>query len=120
MKFKGTSVLAAALLAGSGSAYADPPKLAVVAVRYVFVAEQMPERLEKAVIDPLERILVALPRVSALTSTANHGSVNVEIQFQGGASEQDLETVTKRIEGLALGSEIVLASRTVNLASPRL
>lgn len=119
MKFKGTSVLAAAMLAGSGSAYADQPKLAVVAVRYL-ITEQLPERLEKAVIDPLERILVALPRVSEVTSTAGHGSVNLEIQFDGGASEQDLDTVTRRVEELALGSEIVVTSRTVSLASPRL
>lgn len=119
MKFKGTSVLIAAMLAGSGSAYADQPKLAVVAVRYL-VTEQFPERLEKTVIDPLERILVALPRVSELRSTASHGAVDLEIQFEGGASAQDLATVTRRVEELALGGEIVVTSRTVSLASPRL
>ena len=118
MKFKETAVLAAAILAGSGSAYADQPKLAVVAVRYL-VTEQSPERLEKAVMNPLERILVALPRVSEVNSTAGHGFVNFEIQFGGGASEQDLKTVIRRVEELALGSAIVVTSCTVNLASPR-
>lgn len=118
MEFKKLSVLAAAMLASSGSAYADQPKLAVVAVRYL-VTEQLPERLEKAVMNPLERILAALPRVSEVNSAAGHGFVNLAIQFEGGASEQDLEIVTRRVEELALGSEIVVTSRTISLASQR-
>lgn len=117
MKFKKTSVMAAVILVGSGSAYADQPKLAVVAVRYL-VTEQSPERLEKAVMSPLERILVALPRVSEVNSAAGHGFVNLDIQFEGGASEQDLEKVARQVEELALSSEIVVTSRTVSLASP--
>lgn len=85
--------MAAAILAASGSASADQPKLAVVAVRYL-VTEQVPERLEKAVIDPVERVLFALPRGSKVTSTAGHGFVNVEIEFEGrcfraGSRERD-------------------------------
>jgi hypothetical protein len=78
MEFKKLSVLAAAMLAGSGSVYADQPRLAVVAVRYL-VTEQLPERLEKAVMNPLERVLVALPRVSEVNSAAGHGFVNLDI-----------------------------------------
>jgi hypothetical protein len=119
MTFKGAAVVVATILAANGSAYADQPKLACVAVRYL-VTEQVPERLEKAVIDPVERIVFALPRGSKVTSTAGHGFVNFEIEFEGGASEQDLESVTRGVEKLALGSEIVVTSRTVSLASPSL
>lgn len=117
MKFKGTSALAAAMLTGSGSAYADQPTPAVVAVHYV-VNEQLAEHLEKSVLDPLERTCIALPRVSRVTSTASDGYVDLEVQFEGGASEQDRETVSRRVEELA--AEVAATSRTVRLASPRL
>jgi len=119
VRFKRPFVLAAAMLAGTGNAYADQPKTSVVSVRYV-VTEQLPERLETTLLNPLERTLVALPRVSNVRSVAGHGYVNLEIEFEGGATEPDLATVSNRIDGLVLDSKVVVTSRTVLLASPRL
>lgn len=119
MQFKRIFAVASAMLSGGEMACAGQPSLSVVAVRYL-VSEQLPERVEETVTNPLERILVALPRVSEVTSTTGHGSVNVEIQFEGGATEQDLATVSKRIEELVLDSEVEVTSRTTLLRSPRL
>ena len=119
MQFKGTLAFVSAMLWGGGIAYAGPPSLSVVLVCYL-VSEQLPERVEETVTKPLERMLVALPRVSKVTSTTGHGSVNVEIQFDGGATEQDLATVSKRIEELALDGEVEVTSRTTLVRSPRL
>lgn len=93
------------------SAGDEPLAASVVVVRYL-VSEQSPERVEEMVTNPLERILAALPRVSKITSTTGHGVVNVEIQFDGGATEQDLATVSKRIEELALDGQVEVTSRS--------
>ena len=107
--------LAAALLAGSGSTHADEAKVMVVAVRYE-VTEQVPDRLEQTVADPLQHTLMELPGVTALNSTVSHGYVNVDVQFEGGATEKDVATVSRRIDELVLDSEVVVTSRTVRLA----
>ena len=119
MQFKGPVTLAAAMLVASELAYAVDPSRSVVAVRYL-VSEQLPDRVEETVTDPLERVLIALPRVAEVTSTTDHRSVNVEIQFEGGATEQDLATVSQRIEELVLDGEVRVTSRTAVLTSPRL
>lgn len=116
---KGFFILAAAMLAGSTSVHGEQQNKAVVAVRFL-VTEQSAERLEDVVMSPLERILVALPRASSVASTASHGAVDLEIKFDGGATEQDREAVTKRVAELALDSDIGVISRTVQLASPHL
>ena len=117
--FKRIFALAGAMLSVGAIALAGPSPLSIVAVRYV-VSEQLPERVEITVTDPLERALFALPRVCKINSTTGYGSVNVEIRFEGGATEQDLATVGRRIDELVLASEVVVKSRSVTLTSPRL
>jgi Cu/Ag efflux pump CusA len=89
-------------------------KEAIVAVRYL-LSEQSPERLEEMVMVPVERMLVALVRVSSVTSTARHGCVNFQIQFEEGATEQHLDIVEKQVEQIVFGSEVVVTSRTILL-----
>lgn len=91
----------------------------MVAVRYV-VTEQSPERVEQAITNPLERTLIALPCVTSIVSATSHGSINLEIQFEGGAKQQDVEAVSRHIERQVFGSEVVVTSRTVSLAAQRL
>ena len=67
---------------------------------------------------PLERTLIAIPRVSNVSSTAGHGYVNFEIEFEGGATEQDLATVSQRVKEFVLDPQVVVTARTVFLASP--
>ncbi|WP_312518121.1 efflux RND transporter permease subunit [Massilia sp.] len=112
-------VLAAAMLLGSQAASAFEPAPSVVAVRYA-VTEQSPERVEQAVTNPLERTLLKLPRVTGISSATSHGSIVLEIQFEGGAQQQDAEAVSRHIEKLVFGSEVVVTSRTVSLAAQRM
>jgi multidrug efflux pump subunit AcrB len=84
------------------------------------VSEQLPERVEAAVTNPLERTLITLGRVANVNSNTSHGSVYVEVQFEGGATEQDLAIVTERIEQLEFSSDIVVTSRSTDLGPPSL
>ena len=88
------------------------PPLPVVFVRYG-VSERLPDRIEEMVTTPLERALVTLPRVTRVSSTTNHGTVDVKIHFQEGATGQDLALVTREIEELQFNSAVVVTSRTV-------
>lgn len=118
MKRKGALVAAAAMLLGAATAFAAPPAASVVAVRYL-VAEQSPERVEATVTNPLERMLAALPRVSSINSATSHGSVDLEIHFDDGATEQDLDTVERHTAEFVFDREVVVTSRTTQLAAPR-
>ena len=118
MRVKAAFAMAAAMLAGGGSASAQRPEVLVVAVRYE-VREQAPERLVQVLSDPLERTLKELPGVTELNSAAGYGYVSVEVGFEGGANEKDVATVSRRIDELVLDSEVVVTSRTVRLAQAR-
>ena len=100
------------------TAYAGRSSPSVVEVSYL-VSEQDVDRVERLVTDPMERVLTSIPRVSRIESTTGHGSVNIEVGFEGDATEQDLAAVRERIEELALDREVVVTSRTVELKPPR-
>jgi multidrug efflux pump subunit AcrB len=91
-------------------------KEALVALRYLS-SEQSPELLENWVLEPVERALVSLGRVSSVTATASHGYVDFQIQFEGGATEQDLASVEKQIEKIVFANQVAITSRTVLLGS---
>lgn len=118
MKLTSALVATAAMLLGSATAFAAPPTTPVVAVRYL-VTEQSPERVEATVTNPIERMLVALPRVSAVNSATRYGSVDLEIHFDEGATEQDLETVERHTAEFVFDPEVEVTSRTAQLAAPR-
>lgn len=100
-------------------AHAAPPPRTVVAVHYQ-VGELDPDRVEQTVTKPLERALIALPLVGDLNSVTGHGTVTIEIAFQGGASDQDLAAVDALVDEVRLAPEVVVKSRIVRLAPPRL
>ena len=89
-------------------------KEALVAIRYLS-SERSPELLEKKVLEPIERVLFSLGRVSSVNATASHGYVDFQIQFEGGATEQDLASVEKEIEKIVFSSEVAITSRTILL-----
>lgn len=99
-------------------ALAAQPAAPIVVVRYL-VAEQSPERVEATVTNPLERMLATLARVSSINSATSHGSVDLEIHFEDGATEQDLETVEQHIAEFMFDRDVVVTSRTTLLAAPR-
>lgn len=112
-------VLAAAMLSMALTAHAGRSSPTIVVVSYL-VDEQDPARVDRLVTNPAERVLVTIPRISRVHSTTSHGSVHIEIEFEGEATEDDLAAVTERMEALALDSEVVVTSRTVQLKSPDL
>lgn len=118
MRHLAAIALVAALFTASAGASADRPQAEVVAVRFL-VSEQSPERLAQALLRPVEGGLMMLGGVTAIDGTAGHGYVGIEIQFEGGATEKDVATVTGRIEELLVDSEIPVTSRTIGLAAPR-
>ncbi|WUR11424.1 hypothetical protein E7V67_017075 [[Empedobacter] haloabium] len=116
MRHPAAIALAAVLLAGSASASDTRPADAVVAVRFL-VSEQFPERLVQPLVEPAQRALTRLNGVIEMNSVASPGCVMIELRFEGGATEKDVATVSRRIEELAIDDEIQVKSRTVALAT---
>jgi len=109
---------AAALLAGGASAMAHAAEPPVVQVRYQ-VSEQDPERVERLVTARIERPLQEIPRVAQINSETSHGTLAVDVHFDGGATEQDVEAVARRPDQIMLPAEVEVLSRTVQLG-PRM
>ena len=105
------------------TAVAQPPSR-VVLVQYL-VREQSAVRVEETITSPLERTLSTLERVSQLQSTTGHASkghiiVNIEVHFEGGATEQDLATVMSRIAQVEFSGDLRASSISLHLRLPRL
>lgn len=111
--------MAAVLLGSVGIASANEPPPPVVIIQYV-ISEQLPERGEQTVANPLERALLKLDRVARVNTRTGHGIVDAEIHFEGGATEKDLATVTQQIAQLKFGSEVLVTSNSIHLGPPRL
>ena len=116
---KSLFLMVAGALAIAGGAMASAPPGSVVSLHYT-VREHDPEKLEKIVTVPVERVMHKLERVAQINTSTSEGAVDVEIGFQGGATEQDLAAVTAQIEMLEFGGDIILVSRTIALRAPRL
>jgi hypothetical protein len=116
---KGFFLIAVGALSIAGGAIASASFGSVVWLHYA-VRENDPEKLQKMVTVPVERVLPKLERVAQINSTTSHGTVDVEIGFQGGATEQDLAAVTAQLERLEFDDDVVVVSRTLGLRSPRL
>lgn len=101
---------------------AQPPSL-VVLVQYL-VRGNSAERVEEMLTSPVERSLITLERVVGIQSATGHGSggvtVDVEIQFEDGATAQDLAAVMKQIAQVEFGGEVRATSVSVHLRAPRL
>ena len=79
------------------------------------VAEQVPERVEASLTNPLEKLLLWLPGVAELSSNTGHGGASLEIRFARGATEDDRASVELALER----SEDLMAqvlSRSIRLA----
>lgn len=111
--------LAIMLLPAAGMSLAVAPPVNVVLLQYRSL-EPSAERLEKVVASPLERSLSALPRVTAINSTTSHGTVDIEVHFQGGATEQDLANVMKEIAPIEFDENIPITFIALHLRPPRL
>lgn len=109
-------LFSAAVFLGSGDADACQGPFPMVAVQYL-VNEQAPERVEATITNPLEKLFSGTSRLAGLRSITGHGSAAFEIRFDGGATEQDLETVRQRIQKLTFADGIQVISKEVFLTS---
>ncbi len=111
--------MGAGAVAIAGGVMASQPLGSVVSLHYT-VRENDPEKLQKIVTVPVERVMRKLERVAQINTSTSHGTVDVEIGFEGGATEQELAAVTARIEMLEFDDEVTVVSRTIELRPPRL
>lgn len=116
MQFAAKLALAVALASSPDSAPACQAPVPLVIVTYQ-VREQLPERVEATVTNPVERIIIKLPRVAEINSMTRQGEVAFELQFEGGANEQDLAVVRKRIAEIILDRQVGVISASVELTS---
>jgi multidrug efflux pump subunit AcrB len=91
----------------------------VVSIHYS-VNENDPERLTTTVTIPAERAIRKIERVALINSSTSHGTVDIEVQFEGEVTKQDIATVIGQIEMLDFGDKMAIISRTVELRPPRL
>lgn len=116
MRISGTWMAMAAMLSIGGVAQACQGPFPLVAVHYL-VHEQVPERVETAITNPLERVLARLPRLAGMNSVTGHGAVSVELRFDGGATGRDLAIVSEKVGELDLGGAGGVVSTKVFLTS---
>ena len=109
-------LFSAAVLLGSSGADACQGPFPMVAVQYL-VNEQVPKRVEATITSPLERLFSGTSRLAGLRSITGHGSAAFEMRFDGGATEQDLETVKQRVQRLTRAEGIQVISTKVFLTS---
>jgi multidrug efflux pump subunit AcrB len=109
-------LFSAAVLLGSSGAAACQGPFPMVAVQYL-VDEQVPERVEATITNPLEKLFSGTSRLAGWHSITGHGSAAFEMRFDGGATEQDLETVKQLIQKLTLADGIQVISKEVFLTS---
>lgn len=111
-----TFAVAAITLSLVGGASACNEADQKVAVHYA-VDEQLPERVEANVTNPVEKLLADVPRLVELNSNTSHGTVDLELQFEGGATERDLAVVKARIDGWRAGKGIEVKATRVTLTT---
>jgi hypothetical protein len=109
-------LLSAAVLLGSSATVACQGPFPMVAVQYL-VNEPVPERIEATITNPLEKLLSGTSRLAEVRSMTGHGSAAFELRFDGGATEQDLETVKQRVQRLTRAKGIQVISTKVFLTS---
>lgn len=118
MATKSVVLLGAAALSISVGAIAAELHATVVSVHYS-VQENDPEKLEKNVLNPVMSSMQKLDRVMKVASSTTHGTVDLEVGFQGNATAQDLAAVTAQIEMLKFDKDVAVLSRIIELRPAR-
>lgn len=116
MLLRTTFAFAAVMLSASGSALACQHAHPVVALEYT-VSEQVPERVEALITNPVEKLLVGVPRLADLRSITGHGTASIELQFEGGATASDLAVVKERIDAWRAGAKVEVQSTRLVLTT---
>lgn len=107
---------AAVMLSASGSGLACQHANPVVALEYA-VNEQLPERVEALITNPVEKLLVGVPRLADMRSVTGQGSASFELQFEGGATAGDLAVVKERLDAWRLEAKVAVLSTKLLLTT---
>lgn len=102
--------------AAAGALAAPLPLVVTIAYR---VSEQDAEIVQARVTAPIEQALKPLGRIATLSSSTTHGSVTVDVGFEGGATAVDLAAVRAVLEAIALEPGVAVIARSVELGAPR-
>lgn len=116
MRMKASFACAAVMLSVAGGVLACEGAGPMVAVHYA-VSEQVPERVEASITNPVEKLLANIPRLVELNSNTSHGAVDFELRFEGGATERDLANVKARLDGWRADREAGVISSRVALTT---
>lgn len=116
MQMKAMFGFAAVMLSLASGASACEDTVPKVAVHYA-VGEQVPERVEAAITNPVEKLLADVPRLVGLNSNTSHGVVDIELQFEGGATGRDLAVVKARLDGWRADKGIDVISTRITLTT---
>jgi multidrug efflux pump subunit AcrB len=110
-------------LLSTGTAIAAPPPAPVVLVQYV-VSDRSAGHVQEVLTSPLQRTLSTLHRVvnmqSVTTSAFKGVTVDLEIQFEGGATAQDLAAVFNQIAQSEVNRDMEATSVSFHLRPPRI
>jgi len=115
MQLKYTCAFFAAMVLSGVAAACEGP-FPLIGVQYR-VSEQSPDRVEALVTNPLERLLMGTPRLANVESTTSHGTVDIELRFEGGATGMDLAQVKQRIAEMRFADGVEIKSTNVFFAS---
>ena len=110
-------------LISTGTAIAAQPPAPVVLVQYV-VSDRSDGHVEEVLTSPLQRTLSTLQRVvsmQSVTTSASKGvTVDLEIQFEGGATAHDLAAVFNQIAQSEISRDVETTSVSLHLRPPRI
>ena len=89
----------------------------VVAARVEYPGAS-PEQIEREVAIPLELMLEKLQGVKAVTSRCDEGKLIVEVSFAGPAGKEELERVTKPVNGFKAATSAQIGAPLLSLEQP--
>jgi len=116
MQMKTMFAIGAAMLALSSAASACQDTVRKVAIHYA-VGERVPERIEAAITNQVEKLLADVPRRGDLKSVTGRGFVDFELWLEGGATERDLAVVKARLDGWRADKGVDVISTRVILTT---
>lgn len=114
MRMEASFAFAAVMLSVTGGVLACEGAGPMVAVHYT-VSEQLPERVEASITNTVEKLLAGVPRLVELNSNTSHGVVDIELRFEGGATERDLAAVKSRLDGWRADNGVNVITARVSL-----
>jgi hypothetical protein len=110
-------LLVIALLCSTAAGKAETTPQAVYVD--VCIAEQDVNSVMRKVHEPLFAVLEALPGRGNISGASTHGKAQFQIQFQDGATRNDVTAVEEALKRIAFAEDVEILSVHVELGQPR-